>query len=136
VLADAMTSVLAIFALVAGRFYGWAFMDPLMGIVGALVILHWSVGLMRSAGAVLVDAVPDRRLAALVRRRLEVDGDQLADLHLWRLGPGHTALIAAVVSDHPQAPEAYKSRLEGINGLSHVTVEVHRCERGSQPAAA
>jgi cation diffusion facilitator family transporter len=136
VLADAMTSVLAIFALVAGRFYGWAFMDPLMGIVGALVILHWSIGLMRSAGAVLVDAVPDRRLAALVRRRLEVDGDQLADLHLWRLGPGHTALIAAVVSDHPQAPEAYKSRLEGIAGLSHVTVEVHRCERGSQPAAA
>jgi cation diffusion facilitator family transporter len=136
VLADAMTSVLAIFALVAGRLYGWAFMDPLMGIVGAVVIAHWSIGLMRSAGAVLVDAVPDRRLAALVRRRLEVDGDQLADLHLWRLGPGHTALIAAVVSDHPQAPEAYKSRLEGIAGLSHVTVEVHRCEHGSQPAAA
>ncbi len=136
VLADAMTSVLAIVALLAGRFYGWIFMDPLMGIVGALVIAHWSIGLMRSAGAVLVDAVPDRRLAALVRRRLEVDGDQLADLHLWRLGPGHTALIAAVVSDHPQAPEAYKSRLEGIAGLSHVTVEVHRCERGSQPAPA
>jgi cation diffusion facilitator family transporter len=127
VLADAMTSVLAIVALLAGRFYGWSFMDPLMGIVGALVIAHWSIGLLRSAGAVLVDAVPDDGLAALVRRRLEVDGDKVADMHLWRLGPGHTALIAAVVSDRPQAPQAYKARLEGIAGLSHVTVEVHCC---------
>jgi len=130
VLADAMTSVFAIVALLAGRFYGWIFMDPLMGIVGALVIAHWSIGLMRSAGAVLVDAVPDRKLAALVRRRLEVGGDRLADMHLWRLGPGHTALIAAVVSDQPQSPDAYKARLEGVAGLSHVTVEVHRCDRG------
>ena len=91
---------------------------------------------MRSAGAVLVDAVPDRRLAALVRRRLEVDGDRLADLHLWRLGPGHTALIAAVVSDHPQAPRGLQVPSRGIAGLSHVTVEVHRCESGSRPAAA
>ena len=136
VLADALTSVLAIVALLAGRFYGWVFMDPLMGIVGALVIAHWSVRLMRSAGAILVDAVPDRRLAALVRRRLEVDGDRIADLHLWRLGPGHAALIVAVVSDHPQAPEAYKSRLRGIAGLSHVTVEVHRCECDPRPGAA
>jgi cation diffusion facilitator family transporter len=128
VLADALTSVLAIVALLAGRLYGWVFMDPLMGIVGALVIAHWSVGLMRSAGAVLVDAVPDRKLAALVRRRLEIEGDKVADMHLWRLGPGHSALIASVVSDHPQDPQAYKSRLGGIEGLSHVTVEVHRCE--------
>ena len=126
-LADALTSVLAIVALLAGRLYGWAFMDPLMGIVGALIIAHWSLGLLRSAGAVLVDAVPDGKLAALVRSRLEVDGDKMADLHLWRLGPGHTALIVSVVSDHPQAPDAYKARLKGIEGLSHVTVEVHRC---------
>jgi cation diffusion facilitator family transporter len=136
VLADAMTSVLAIVALLAGRFYGWNFMDPLMGIVGALVIAHWSVRLMRSSGEILVDAVPDRRLAELVRRRLEVDGDRLADLHLWRLGPGHAGLIVAVVSDHPLAPEAYKSRLRDIPGLSHVTVEVHRCERDASPATA
>ena len=136
VLADAMTSVFAIVALLAGRFYGWVFMDPLMGVVGALVIAHWSIGLMRSAGAVLVDAVPDRKLAALVRRRLEVDGDRVADMHLWRLGPGHTALIAAVVSDQPQSPDAYKARLQGVAGLSHVTVEVHRCEERSPAAAA
>jgi cation diffusion facilitator family transporter len=127
VLADAMTSVLAIVALLAGRFFGWSFMDPVMGIVGALVIAHWSIGLMRSAGAVLVDAVPDDGLAVLVRRRLEVEGDKVADMHLWRLGPGHTALIAAVVSDRPQVPQAYKARLAGIAGLSHVTVEVHAC---------
>jgi cation diffusion facilitator family transporter len=126
VLADAMTSVLAIVALGAGRLYGWSFLDPVMGIVGALVIVSWSVGLLRSAGAVLVDAMPDRSLATAVRRRLEIDGDRVSDLHLWRLGPGHTALIAAIVSDDPQAPEAYKERLRGV-GLSHVTVEVHRC---------
>jgi cation diffusion facilitator family transporter len=134
VLADAMTSVFAIVALLVGRFYGWSFMDPVMGIVGAVVIAHWSIGLMRSAGAVLVDAVPDQKLAALVRRRLEVDGDRVADMHLWRLGPGHSALIAAVVADTPQPPAAYKARLHDIAGLSHVTVEVHRC--GVEPAAA
>lgn len=127
VLADAMTSVLAIGALLAGRLYGWTFMDPLMGIVGALVIAHWSFGLMRSAGAVLVDMVPDERLAAGVRRRLEIGGDRVADLHLWRLGPGHTGVVAAIVSDRPLAPSDYKSRLHGIPGLAHVTIEVNRC---------
>jgi cation diffusion facilitator family transporter len=128
VLADAMTSVLAIVALGAGRLYGWSFLDPVMGIVGALVIVSWSVGLLRSSGAVLVDAMPDRALATAVRKRLEIDGDRVSDLHLWRLGPGHTALIAAVVSDDPQAPGAYKERLRGVAGLSHITMEVHRCE--------
>ena len=128
VLADALTSVTAIVALGAGLLYGWTFLDPLMGIVGAFVIVSWSISLMRSAGAVLVDAVPDRRLAARVRERLEIDGDRLSDLHLWRLGPGHTGLIASVVSDHPQAPNAYKKRLQGLSGFSHVTVEVNRCE--------
>lgn len=131
VLADAMTSVLAIVALGAGRLYGWTFLDPVMGIVGALVIAHWSVGLLRSAGAVLVDAMPDHRLASAVRQRLEVNGDRVSDLHLWRLGPGHTALIAAVISDDPQAPSAYKERLRGVAGLSHITVEVHRCKEAA-----
>jgi len=127
VLADAMTSVLAIAALLAGRFYGWNFMDPLMGIAGAVVIASWALGLMRSAGAVLVDMVPDRRLARSISRHLEIDGDRIADLHLWRLGPGHCGLIATVVSERPQAPDVYKGRLAGIAGLSHVTVEVHAC---------
>ncbi len=127
VLADALTSVLAIVALTMGRFYGWVWMDPAMGIVGAVIIAHWSLGLLRSSGAVLLDAVPDAGLAAQIRKRMEVGTDRLADLHLWRLGPGHFGVVAAIVSDTPQAPDAYKARLAGLDVLSHVTVEVHAC---------
>jgi cation diffusion facilitator family transporter len=127
VLADALTSVLAIAALLGGRFYGLTWLDPAMGLVGTVVILAWSWSLVRSAGAVLLDTVPSRALAEEVRRRLETNGDRLADLHLWRLGPGHTGVIVTVVSDHPEAPAAYKARLEGLSGLAHVTVEVERC---------
>jgi cation diffusion facilitator family transporter len=136
VLADALTSLLAIAALLGGRLFGWSFMDPVMGIVGAIVIASWSIGLMRSAGAVLVDMVPNRRLMTTIRRQLELEGDRVADLHLWRLGPGHTAVIAAIVSDHPQAPDVYKARLAGIAGLSHLTVEVHACRDHDRRAAA
>jgi cation diffusion facilitator family transporter len=137
VLADAMTSVFAITALLAGRLYGWVWMDPVMGIVGALVIAHWSVGLLRSSGAVLLDTVPDGRLVASVKKRLEVGSDRVSDLHLWRLGPGHVGVVASVVSDEPQGPEFYKARLAGLPGLSHVTVEVHVCRHldASAPAA-
>jgi len=135
VLADAMTSVLAIIGLLAGRFYGWVFMDPLMALIGVCVILSWSVSLWRTTGTVLLDMVPDRHLAGAIRKRLEVDGDRVSDLHLWRLGPGHSGLIAAVVSDRPQAPTAYKHRLAGIAGLSHVTIEVHACEDHKRKAA-
>jgi cation diffusion facilitator family transporter len=127
VLADAFTSVLAIAALLTARFYGWLWMDPIMGIVGAGVIAVWSLNLIRASGAVLVDAVPDVALASRVRERLEVNGDRVGDLHLWRLGPGHLGLIASVVSDSPQAPEHYRARLAGMAGLSHVTIEVHEC---------
>jgi cation diffusion facilitator family transporter len=128
VLADAATSIFAISALLAGRFYGWAFLDPVMGIVGAILITYWAIGLMRGTGAVLLDIVPNRALVARIRRQLEVDGDKVTDIHLWRLGPGHAALIAAIVSDHPQQPETYKGRLGEIAGLSHVTIEVHSSE--------
>jgi cation diffusion facilitator family transporter len=132
VLADAMTSVLAIVALLAGLFFGWLWMDPMMGIVGACVIAAWSLSLIRSSGAVLLDTVPDARLVQRVRERMERGNDRLADLHVWRVGPGHTAVIASVVSDEPQTPAAYKARLDGLSGLSHVTVEVHRCKHGYQ----
>ncbi len=135
VLADAMTSVLAIIGLLAGRFYGWVWMDPLMALVGVCVILSWSIGLIRTAGTVLLDIVPDRGLAGAIRARLEIDGDRVCDLHLWWLGPGHVGLIAAIVSDRPQAASIYKQRLDGIAGLSHVTVEVHACEEYERKAA-
>jgi cation diffusion facilitator family transporter len=136
VLADALTSVLAIVALLAGRFYGWSWLDPVMGVVGALVIAQWSWGLIRAAGATLLDTVPDQTLARSVRERIEVGEDRVTDLHLWRLGPGHAGLIVSVVSDAPQPPDVYKQRLSGINGLSHVTVEVHACPNHPQREAA
>ena len=136
VIADAMTSILAIAALLAARYGGWMWMDPMVGVIGACVIAIWSLNLIRSSGAVLLDMVPDQKLSSLVRQRLEVAGDIVSDLHLWRVGPGHTALIATVVSDEPQSAAAYKSRLDGLPSLSHVTVEIHRCPGHGTPAAA
>jgi cation diffusion facilitator family transporter len=127
VLADAMTSVLAIAGLSAAWLFGWTFMDPVVGLVGTVVIASWALGLLRSAGRVLLDTVPDGELVQDIRQRMEVGGDRLTDLHLWQLGPGHAAVIASVVSDEPQAPAVYKQRLDGLAGLSHVTVEVNAC---------
>jgi cation diffusion facilitator family transporter len=127
VLADALTSVLAIVGLAVGRAYGWLWMDPLMGLIGALVIARWSWGLIRDTGAVLLDAIPDDGLSAAVRDTLEKDGDRVADLHLWRIGPGHMAVIASLVSNRPDAPDHYKAKLARLPQLSHVTVEVHPC---------
>jgi cation diffusion facilitator family transporter len=127
VMADALTSVLAILALIAAWSYGWSWADPAIGIVGALVIAHWSWRLIRDSGAVLLDAAPDRALNDAIRSRLEIGHDRIADLHVWRLGPGHNAAIVSLVSDTPQPVEAYKTRLADLHGLSHVTVEVLRC---------
>lgn len=134
VLTDALTSVLAIVGLLAGRFYGWLWMDPLMGIVGGVVIGRWSWGLLRGAGAVLLDTMPDKALAEQIRHALENDGDRVSDLHLWRVGPGHMALIVSVVSDRPRSPGYYKDKLSGLPRLSHVTVEVHGCDHARQAA--
>jgi cation diffusion facilitator family transporter len=135
VLADALTSILAIVALLVGRFQGWVWLDPLIGVVGAVVIARWSLGLLRSAGAVLLDMEPQNGLASEVRRRLEAEGDRIADLHLWQLGPGHFGAIISIVSDRPKAPDAYKARLAGLDGLSHVTVEVQACPAHKHRAA-
>jgi cation diffusion facilitator family transporter len=124
VLTDALTSVLAIVALLSGRFYGWWWMDPLMGIVGGIVIARWSWGLLRGAGAVLLDTVPDSRLIERIRHALEQGDDRVTDLHVWRIGPGHLAVIASVVSDQPREPDHYKARLAEWPQLSHITVEV------------
>jgi cation diffusion facilitator family transporter len=127
VLADAAVSVLALVGLSAGLLLGWVWMDPVMGIVGALVIANWAWGLLRAAGAVLLDMRPEGGLAHEIRRRLENDGDRIADLHLWRVGPGHHAALVSLVSDRPEPPQAYKARLAGLAGLSHLTVEVQPC---------
>ena len=136
VLADAAVSVLALAGLSTGYAFGWVWMDPSMGIVGALVIANWSWGLLRAAGAVLLDMRPDGDLAQEIRHRLEAGGDRIADLHIWRIGPGHHAALVSLVCDRPEAPEAYKTRLAGIAGLSHLTVEVQPCPGPHAEAAA
>jgi cation diffusion facilitator family transporter len=127
VMADAAVSILVIIGLVAGRQFGWVWMDPLMGLVATVVILSWSWTLVRSAGAILLDACPDPALARKIAVRLEQKGDRVSDLHLWRVGPGHLAAIISLVSDDPKAPGIYKKRLSGLSGLSHVTIEVEHC---------
>jgi cation diffusion facilitator family transporter len=127
VLADALTSVLAIAGLLTAWIYGWTWLDPVIGLVGAIVIAHWSWGLIRDAGAVLLDATPNRALADAIRSRLEVGHDRIADLHIWRLGPGHHGAIVSLVSDEPEPVGHYRAKLDGMPGLSHLTVEVHRC---------
>ncbi|MDQ0133229.1 cation diffusion facilitator family transporter [Neorhizobium galegae] len=125
VLADALTSVLAIAALILGRSYGWVWLDPVMGVVGGLVIARWSWGLIRVTATVLLDAQPDdAELAGKIRRSVETEEDRISDLHVWQLGPGHHAAIVALVTPKPQAPSFYKDKLRGIRDLSHVTVEV------------
>jgi cation diffusion facilitator family transporter len=128
VVADALTSILAIVGLLAARLYGWVWMDPAVGIIGAIVIASWSIGLIRSAGMTLLDMVPDSSLASRVRGALEINGDRVSDLHIWRVGPGHSSLVVSIVSDHPQEPAIYKARLKGLGGLSHITVEVLACK--------
>jgi cation diffusion facilitator family transporter len=125
VLADALTSVLAIAGLLLGRTYGWLWVDPLIGLLGAAVILRWSAGLLRDSGLVLLDAVPDPALAADARSRLEGADARVHDLHLWRVGPGHVALVASVASEAALTPAECKERLAPL-GLAHVTVEVNR----------
>jgi cation diffusion facilitator family transporter len=128
VLADALTSVLAIAALLSGRYLGWGWADAVIGIAGALVIAHWALGLARSAGRGLLDAQDNRALRSRIRRRIEargVEGETIRDLHLWRLAPGHDALILSIDAPEPQPPETYKRCLSGFPTLSHITVEVN-----------
>ena len=133
VLADAATSVLAIAALVAAMLAGWTWADPVVGLVGSLVIASWAFGLIRDAGSVLLDVSADKGLEGVIRARLETRGDRVTDLHLWQIGPGHRAAVISVLSDQPLPPATYKRRLRGLKSLSHVTVEV---EHGPQHSAA
>jgi cation diffusion facilitator family transporter len=128
VIADALTSVLAIVALIAGRQFGWWFLDPAMGIVGGLLIIRWSIGLCRDASRPLLDAVPSRAIADRITQKLEgVDDVRVADLHLWEIGPGRQGCIVSLVTSSPRDTDYYRGVILGEVGLAHLTVEVHRC---------
>jgi cation diffusion facilitator family transporter len=124
VMADAAVSVLVITGLLLARAFGWLWMDPLAGIIGAAVIASWSYGLIRDTGAILLDMNPDRRMANNLRQAVESDGDQITDLHLWRLGPGHLGAIISVITTQAREADYYRARLGRFKSLSHLTVEV------------
>ena len=124
VLADAAVSILVIVGLTFGRFLGWTWMDPAIGLVGAVVIAAWAYTLIRDTGSILLDMNPDRGMAERMRALIEADGDRLTDLHLWRLGPGHLAAILSVATPQPRGPDYYQSLLRRFRALSHVTVQV------------
>lgn len=127
VIADALTSVAAIVALVLGRWLGWVWLDPLIGIAGAVLIARWSLGLMRATGEVLLDVADDPALAQAVRAAIETGDETVTDLHLWRVGPGRHAAIVSLIAAHPLAPQEYKARLAHLPQIVHVSIESHRC---------
>ncbi|SJM92375.1 conserved membrane hypothetical protein [Crenothrix polyspora] len=134
ILADALTSVLAIVALVAGKYYGWNTLDPVMGIVGALIISRWAYNLVKDTSPILLDESIALRYKAAIQETIEADADnRIADLHIWRVSPGHFAVILSIVSHTPKTPEYYKALLTQFNlqggkhYLAHITVEVHPC---------
>ena len=134
VVTDAFTSVLAIVALAAGLWGGWLWLDPLMGIVGALVIGWWARGLIADSARVLLDREMDAPVVAEIRRAIQVDGDaEIADLHVWRVGRASYAAVVTIVAEQPLEPEAYRRRVAALPSLVHVSVEVNRCPHGGCP---
>jgi cation diffusion facilitator family transporter len=141
VLADALTSVLAIVALGGGMLFGWSFLDPAMGIVGAFLVGRWAIGLARDSAGMLLDAEDHGHIAEEIRRIIESEPDhEVADLHVWRIGPASRACIVSLVTHTPLAIEAYRQKLAAIHGLDHITIEINqcrndRCRPDTQPAA-
>lgn len=134
VLTDALTSVLAIVALASGLWFGWGWLDPAMGIVGAAVIVWWGKGLIVESARVLLDREMDAPVVAQVRDAIQTDGDaEIADLHVWRVGRASYAAVVTVVAHEPLTPAAYRARLAGIPALAHVSVEVNRCAHRACP---
>ncbi len=127
-LADALTSVYAIAALSGALWLGWWWLDPLVGVLGAVVIGVWAVRLLRQSAAVLLDREMDNPLTQQIRATLESDGDaKVADLHVWRVGRDQFAAIACLVADAPLAPAVYRARLAAHEQLVHLSLEVNRC---------
>ena len=140
VLADALTSLLAIVALITGKAFGWVWMDPLMGIVGGLIIARWSYGLLIDTGKILLDRDVNQEAIAEIRTKIEEDSDnRVTDIHVWRVGSHHLSAIISLVTHHPKSPDYYKTLMAGYNEVVHVTVEVNEAEGQScldQPGPA
>ncbi len=128
VLADTLTSVLAIIALLAGKYYAWNWLDPIMGIVGAIVITRWSYSLLKETSPVLLDESIDEKYRLAIKEKIELDSDnRISDLHIWRIRSRRYAIIISLVTHSPKPPDYYKQLLEDFNKLAHITIEVNHC---------
>src|ERR1035438_7772464 len=130
VIADAFTSLLAIAALVSGKFFGWYWMDAIMGLIGSAVIGQWAYSLMRQTTVILLDKEPEESdLNYEIRKAIEDDSDTvIADLHIWQVGMNKFAAIISLVAHEPKSPEFYKKLLLQHEELAHVTIEINRCD--------
>jgi len=129
VLADALTSVLAIVALVSGKYFGWHWLDPVMGMVGAVIITRWSYGLLKQTGPILLDSSIERDYQTAIKETIENDSDNMiADIHIWKVGANHYAAIISIVTRYPKASQYYKDLLSDFHRLSHLTIEVNSCD--------
>lgn len=129
VIADALTSLLAIVALITGKYFGWIWMDPIMGIVGAIVILKWAYNLVTQTGKILLDYNVDKSFMTKIKVILESDSDtRISDIHAWKLGSQKYAAIVSIVTHYPKAPDYYKGLLKPLADIAHLTIEVHTCD--------
>jgi cation diffusion facilitator family transporter len=132
VLADAATSVLAIAALIGGQMFGWIWLDPMAGLVGAAMIARWTVSLLRDSSAILLDREMDSPLVERIRTAIEVDGSsQVNDLHLWRVSDARYACIVSICSTMPHSVERYRKTLTDFKEITHLTIETHWHEEGT-----
>ena len=128
VLADALTSIAAIAALLGGKYFGLNWLDPVMGLAGSALIMRWSLGLVRQTSAVLLDHQAPPEMRERVQEAIEADpGDKVVDLHLWSIAPGVHAAAMVVVTHEPRSPEHYRSLIPDASRILHATVEVQRC---------
>jgi cation diffusion facilitator family transporter len=129
VIADALTSFLAIIALVSGKYLGWNWLDPIMGVVGAIIITRWSYGLLKQTSPILLDASIDKKYQRAVKEAVEKDSDnRISDIHIWKVSANHYAAIIALVTHFPKSPEHYKKLLDNFHKLSHIVIEVNECK--------
>jgi cation diffusion facilitator family transporter len=129
VLADAFTSVLAIGALITGKFFGWHWLDPVMGIVGAVVITKWAHGLLKETSVILLDGSIEEETLQEIVRAIEADRDnRVSDIHVWKVGPDHYAAMISIVTHHPQSTEHYGELISNLANLAHITIEVIHCK--------
>ena len=139
VLADAFTSILAITALTGGKFFGWAWLDPVVGLVGSGVVFSWAYTLLRDTSGILLDRTPaSSDLPDEIRRAVESDGDSLVtDLHVWQVGIGKYAAMISIVAHEPKSCDSYRSLLRGHDELVHITIEMQHCreDHESVPSA-